>query len=112
MGCIDVYMKPMFYFGLTMVFTCLIAFIIYVYKYFEEKHYEKELQNAILRTNISQVDKLTPYEFEEWVARFLRIAGYKANATKKSGDYGVDVVAEKDNTSIAIQVKKSQNPLV
>lgn len=69
------------------------------------------MQNAILRTNISQVDKLTPYEFEKWVARFLRIAGYKASATKKSGDYGVDVVAEKDNTSIAIQVKNSQNLL-
>lgn len=72
---------------------------------------EKQLQEAILHTNISQVDKLTPYEFEEWVARFLRIAGYKAHATKKSGDYGVDVVAEKDNTSIAIQVKKFTKPV-
>lgn len=88
-----------------------IAIILYVLIIRKWNKKEKQLQEAILHTNISQVDQLTPYEFEEWVARFLRIAGYKANATKKSGDYGVDVIAEKDNTSIAIQVKKFTKPV-
>ena len=87
------------------------AIIIYVLVVMHWNRKERKLQEAILQTNINQVDGLTPYEFEEWVARFLRIAGYKAHATKKSGDYGVDVLAEKDNTSIAIQVKKFTKPV-
>lgn len=91
--------------------STFIAIIIYVLivRHWNEK--EKQLQEAILLTNISQVDNLSPYEFEEWIARFLRISGYNANATKKSGDYGVDVIAQKGNTSIAIQVKKFTKPV-
>lgn len=92
------------------IFT-FIAIMIYIIvaRYWNKK--EIELQEAILQTNIDQVDTLTPYEFEEWVARLLRIAGYNATATKKSGDYGVDVIAEKDNERIAIQVKKFSKPV-
>ena len=70
---------------------------------------EKHLQQAILNTGLNQIDTLSPYEFEEWVARFLRMCGYNAYATKKSGDFGADVLAEKDNIKIAIQVKKFIN---
>ncbi len=105
-GCIDEYTKSIMYFGIVLVFSCIIALIIYIYKFIKEKKYEHKLQEAIINTNITQVDNLNPYEFEEWIARFLRIAGYNAKATKKSGDYGVDVIAEKENNRIAIQVKK------
>ena len=67
---------------------------------------EKRLQEAMLATNFSQIDVLTPFEFEEWVARLMRLKGYKAYATKASGDYGVDVIAETYGNRIGIQVKK------
>ncbi len=86
--------------------STVVAIIIYIIVVSKWNKKEKRLQEAILYTDISQVDTLTPYEFEEWIARFLRTSGYKAEATKKSGDYGVDVIAEKENVRIAIQVKK------
>ena len=88
------------------VITTVLAIIIYssILNHWHKK--EKELQNAIINTDIKQIDSLSPFEFEEWVARFLRASGYIANTTKKSGDYGVDVIAEKDGNRIAIQVKK------
>ena len=110
-GQIDIYLKQITYWGFALASTCLIALIIYILITITEKQYEKELQEAILNTGIEQVENLDPFEFEEWVARFLRISGYRAYATKKSGDYGVDVIAEKEYNRIAIQVKKFSNPV-
>ena len=72
---------------------------------------KKKVQDAILNTGFQQVDRLSPFDFEEWIASFLRVAGYKAKVTKKSGDYGVDVIAEKEHDKIAIQVKKYTKPV-
>lgn len=44
-------------------------------------------------------------DFEEWVAEGLRKFGWDAYATQASGDQGVDVIAKKDDVSIAIQCK-------
>lgn len=103
--------ENLIWFVILFAISTFTAIIIYVLVVMHWNRKERKLQEAILQTNINQVDGLTPYEFEEWVARFLRIAGYKAHATKKSGDYGVDVLAEKDNISIAIQVKKFTKPV-
>ena len=77
------------------------------------KNYKKEkyLQELMMDRDFSQLDKIGPYAFEEWVARFMRIQGYNAHATKCSGDYGVDVIAEKEDCKIGIQVKKFNGPV-
>lgn len=47
-----------------------------------------------------------PFEFEEFIAYLYKCKGYHAFATKPTADYGVDVIANSDNESIAIQVKR------
>jgi HJR/Mrr/RecB family endonuclease len=37
---------------------------------------------ALINSGISQIDNIAPFEFEEWVARLLKTAGYNAIATK------------------------------
>ncbi len=37
--------------------------------------------------------------------------GYDAKKTKSSGDFGVDVIAERDNKRIVIQVKQHKNKI-
>lgn len=49
---------------------------------------------------------MTGEEFEEYVAELLRFQGYKTRMTPRSGDYGVDIVATKDGTKTAVQVKR------
>jgi restriction system protein len=51
---------------------------------------------------------MTPYEFEEFIAKLFRNMGYDAHTTKKTGDYGIDVIAKKDGKKIAIQCKQNQ----
>lgn len=49
---------------------------------------------------------MKPSEYEQWVCEHYRKQGYRAVKTPDSGDYGVDVFAEKGKEKIAIQVKK------
>lgn len=104
-------MRHMMYFGILLIIDSIIFLIIYIFRKITSVIEEKKLQNALKNSGISQIDNLTPFEFEEWVARLLRTVGYNANATKKSGDYGADVIAEKNGIRIAIQVKKFNQPV-
>jgi restriction system protein len=53
-----------------------------------------------------QIEELTPYEFEHYIAELFKKMGYKSRTTNASGDYGVDVIAKNKEEIIAIQVKK------
>ncbi len=56
-----------------------------------------------LKNNFS---KLTPFQFEKLISKLFKNKGYKTKVTKKSRDYGVDIIAKKDNDIIVIQCKK------
>ena len=76
-------MRHMMPFGVLSIIASLIFLITYIVKRITAVKKEKELQNALINSGISQIDNLAPFEFEEWVARLLKTAGYNAIATKK-----------------------------
>lgn len=61
---------------------------------------ERDIQN-----NFSRFE---PFEFERLIAKLFEKKGYKSSVTQKTGDYGIDVIAEAGNEKIAIQVKHWQ----
>lgn len=62
--------------------------------------------------NIKFVDKLDGLEFEDYIKKLLIILQFeKVIKTKASNDYGVDILAEKDNLKFAIQCKNYSNIL-
>jgi restriction system protein len=52
------------------------------------------------------IDAMTGIEFEDYVAARLRRAGWQVTFTSVIGDYGVDLIAQKDGKSVAIQCKR------
>jgi restriction system protein len=52
------------------------------------------------------IDAMSGTEFEGYVAARLRRAGWQVAFTSISGDYGVDLIAERDGRSVAIQCKR------
>jgi len=52
---------------------------------------------------------MTPKEFEQYVAEYYQRQGYETEITPYSGDYGVDVIAQKGEERIAIQAKMYGN---
>jgi len=56
-----------------------------------------------LSTNFSF---FTPFQFEKFIAELMRKMGYTTKVTPQIKDYGIDVFAEKNGNTVAIQVKK------
>jgi restriction system protein len=55
---------------------------------------------------MAAIDEMPGVEFEEFVAAQLRTAGWSVSHTASTGDYGVDLVARKDGTRMAVQCKR------
>lgn len=69
----------------------------------------KSYKQQTLKTHdMSEIDRMDGFEFEEYIARVLLRLGYvKATVTKKSGDFGVDVIAvDSNNIMVGIQCKR------
>ena len=61
---------------------------------------------------IEYVDKLNGLEFEQYIQELLSSIGYKnVIKTKSSNDYGIDILAEKEQIKYAIQCKNYNSPL-
>ena len=79
------------------------------YYYYRGIWDEKETIEELKRADIGlrqNFQNLSPYEFEEFIAETFRKLGYKARKTSNSGDYGVDVIANKKGEKFAIQAKR------
>jgi len=72
------------------------------------KGFELSLQQVVESKliRIEDVDAMGGYDFEDLVANLFAINGYRVKQTGYSGDQGVDVIANKDVDSIAIQAKR------
>ncbi|HUB56730.1 MAG TPA: restriction endonuclease [Mycobacterium sp.] len=57
------------------------------------------------------IDAMTGTEFEDYVAARLRRAGWQVTVTSVTGDYGVDLIAERDGKSVAVQCKRHGKPV-
>ena len=60
----------------------------------------------------SALDEMEGHEFEYFCADLLSERGFReVEVTKGSGDYGVDILAEKDGVTYAIQCKAYTSPV-
>lgn len=57
------------------------------------------------------IDALDGVAFESYVAARLRRAGWQVSFTPPVGDYGVDLIAEKDGHLVAVQCKRYGKPV-
>lgn len=63
-------------------------------------------EKKLAASGIKDIDKMDGYQFEEYLKVLFKKLGYKASVTKKSGDFGVDLVLKSNNHSIAVQAKR------
>ena len=52
------------------------------------------------------IDLMTGTEFENYVAARLRLAGWTVSMTAATGDFGVDVIAERNGERVAVQCRR------
>lgn len=84
------------------IFTFIVKTIIAIYKWVRYGS-SKNIHKSI---DLSEIDKMDGIAFENLTAELLRNNGFKnVEVTKATGDYGVDIVANKDNNKYAFQCK-------
>jgi len=60
-------------------------------------------------TPLPNINSMNGWQFEHYVARLLEHQGFKTRVTPGSGDWGVDVIAERGKVRYAVQVKRWSN---
>lgn len=69
-------------------------------------------RHQIRRRSPLDVDMMEGHEFEYYCAELLKSQGFQGvEVTRASGDYGVDILAEKDGVTYAIQCKCYTSPV-
>lgn len=99
----------MFYITLGLDLIVIIYSVI-KYKYFKNKrlYFIEEFENKKIEVKtVKDLEQLNPLEFECFVRELFSKQGYRSWTTKRTHDNGADVVAEKGNHRIVIQVKYS-----
>lgn len=75
----------------------------------ELESYEMKLLKASDKNStfysIHDTDLMTGGEFEGFIEKLFQKTGYKTKLTKTTGDQGVDIIVEKNNTRYGIQTK-------
>lgn len=86
-----------------------------IYKYYKKKKFlesDKKGKFLLLQTDMTRVDIMPGYEFEELLKAVYFYLGYKAEITKKSGDYGADLLLEDETgKKVVIQAKRYSKPV-
>ncbi len=91
------YLLPVFIFIVTIAFV--IGCLVIIFSKQQEIRKTKALQ-------ISDIDNMAGIEFEKYIARLLQAQNYKISFTKISGDFGIDIIANKNQEKYAIQIKR------
>lgn len=64
-----------------------------------------KFKRLMIRSGIKDIDRMDGFQFEEYLKCLFRELGYKPQVTKKSGDFGADLILKGKN-KIAVQAKR------
>lgn len=78
----------------------------------EKLRREKAEQEKRLRAlELADIDRMRGIDFEHYVGKLLTYRGFQIEITPGSGDFGVDLVAEREGEKWAIQCKRRKIPV-
>lgn len=67
-------------------------------------------QNQILKNSgINEIDKMDGERFERYLNSLYKSLGYQSELTKRTGDFGADLILTKDRKRIVVQAKRYSN---
>lgn len=72
----------------------------------ESQEESKEFSESVKKELRIDLDEITPFEFENFVSQLFGEMGYEVWRTRKTGDYGIDIIAKKGDMKVGIQTKK------
>lgn len=98
LGAIPLWVKLIF---LLPIAIELLDLLVDIYLEYRERKYLKNL-------GFSELNSLTPLEFEKFLKVLFSSLGYKTKLTPYTGDFGADLIIYKDGYKAVVQAKKYQ----
>ena len=86
-----------------LLFPCVLIYLIK--SAITKQKIKKANQDKIAVFNMTQIDRLSGTEFELMLKNVFECLGYKVELTKKSHDYGADLVVSKNKNKALVQAK-------
>ncbi len=68
--------------------------------------YDQVKNDCLKRSGITEIDKMDGRQFEHYLGLLFKTQGYKTTVTRAAGDYGADLVIEKEGKKIVVQAKR------
>lgn len=65
-----------------------------------------KVQERLRRSGIKDIDQMDGRQFEHYLGLLFRNQGYKVEVTRAAGDYGADLIIQKDGKKIVVQAKR------
>jgi restriction system protein len=95
------------------ILAVTLALILLVVAAIVVRQHQRNLRRleALRTLKLTDIDRLTGVQFERYIAEVMTSQGFKVTTTPMTGDLGVDLVAKKDGTTYAIQLKCYGKPL-
>ena len=85
-----------------LIFEVIAFLIFFFFKYLVSSI----LESIYRKSRIKDVDKFTGEQFENWLKVLFEDYGFQVEKTKRTGDYGADLILKKGNDKIAVQAKR------
>ncbi|WP_188069750.1 restriction endonuclease [Brevibacillus brevis] len=63
-------------------------------------------EERLRKSGIREIDTMDGLQFEQYLGLLFRSQGYKVEVTRAAGDYGADLIIQKDGKRIAVQAKR------
>lgn len=83
------------------VAVILIAIVITIMVIRQLNHIER-----LKKSGIAEIDHMDGRQFEHYLGYLFKSQGYAVKVTRAAGDYGADLVLEKDGKKIVVQAKR------
>lgn len=68
-------------------------------------------KSAIKYKSLSDLKRMHPFKFEDYVAKLYKNMGYSVKQTKRTGDGGKDIVATKNGQTYFVECKRYSDPI-
>lgn len=68
-------------------------------------------KSGIEHRSLSDLKRMHPFKFEDYVAKLYKNMGYSVKQTKRTGDGGKDIVATKNGQTYFVECKRYSDPI-
>ena len=89
-----------------LIIESIISNIIKHVKYKRWQKHKYSVQDFLDSAELEFIDVMEGYVFEQFLKTLFFYLGYDAIVTKRSGDYGADLVLKKDGKKFVVQAKR------